>query len=50
MAVRRVRVCDAVAGVAEVAVVLNRRDQAFAMAVRLEAVDGQWLCSHLEVL
>lgn len=48
--VRRVQICDIRGDAAEVAVVLARRDQVWAMALRLECVQGRWLCSDLEVL
>jgi hypothetical protein len=50
LAVRRVRLSDAIAGVAEIAVVLSRRDQVWAVAVRLERSGDRWLCAHLEIL
>jgi hypothetical protein len=48
--VRRVQVCELRDGVAEIAVVMARRDKVWAMALRLERVEGRWLCSHLEVV
>jgi len=48
--VLRVQVGEPRAGVAEVAVVLTRRERVWAMAFRLEERDGRWLCTHLEVL
>jgi hypothetical protein len=48
--VRRVQICEAVDGVAEIAVVLARRDRVWAMALRLERRRGRWLCTHLEVV
>jgi hypothetical protein len=48
--IRRVQICETVDGVAEIAVVLARRDQVWAMALRLERQRGQWLCAHLEVI
>ena len=48
--VRRVQIGEPKPGVAEVAVVLNRRDQVWAMALRLELRDGRWLCTYLHVL
>jgi hypothetical protein len=47
---RQLRVCEPVAGVAEVAAVLGRAGQVWAMALRLERHHGVWLCIHLEVL
>jgi hypothetical protein len=48
--VLRVQVGEPRQGVAEVAVVLIRRERVWAMAFRLEESDGRWLCTHLEVL
>jgi Family of unknown function (DUF6459) len=48
--VRRVQVCDVSDGVAEVAVVMARRDKVWAMAIRMELARGRWQCTHLEVL
>jgi hypothetical protein len=48
--VRRVQLCEAIDGVAEIAVVLARRDQVWAMALRMEHHRDRWLCAHLEVL
>jgi len=48
--VRRVQICDVSDGVAEIAVVMARRDKVWAMAVRMELARGRWLCTHLEVL
>ena len=48
--VLRVQLGEPQAGVAEVAVVLTRRERVWAMAFRLEERDGRWLCTHLEVL
>jgi hypothetical protein len=50
VSVRRVQICEAVDGVAEVAVVLARRDRVWAMALRMERRRGRWLCTYLEVL
>ncbi len=50
VAVRRVQVCDVSDGVAEVAVVMARRDKVWAMAIRMELSRGRWHCTHLEVL
>ena len=50
VALRRIQVCEAVDGVAEIAAVLARRDQVWAMALRLERTQGRWLCAHLEVI
>jgi hypothetical protein len=48
--VRRVQVCEPIDGVAEVAAVLARRDDVWAMALRLERRHERWLCAHLEVI
>jgi hypothetical protein len=48
--IRRVQVCEPLDGIAEVAVVLSRRERVWAMALRLERRHGGWQCSHLEVL
>jgi hypothetical protein len=50
VAVRRVQVCDVSGGVAEIAVVLARREKIWAMALRLELIEGRWLCTQLEVV
>lgn len=50
IAIRKVQVGEPVAGVAEVAVVLGRLEQVWAMALRLELHDGRWLCTYLHVL
>jgi uncharacterized protein DUF6459 len=47
---RRVQTSEAVAGAIEVAVVLTRNEQVWAMAFRLEEWRGRWLCSCLEML
>ncbi len=50
VAVRRVRVCEPRAGVAEVAAVLDHRDGSWAMAVRLERRRERWTCTSLQVI
>jgi hypothetical protein len=50
LAVRRVVVCEPRPGVAEVAVVLTRRDRSWAMALRLELRGQRWCCTHLRVI
>ncbi len=47
---RHLRVCEPLNGIAEVAAVLGRASQVWAMALRLERHHGGWLCHHLEVL
>ncbi|SDO16104.1 hypothetical protein SAMN05660199_01397 [Klenkia soli] len=49
LVVGTVRVAEPVAGVAEVCVVARRNGRAHAVAVRLEAVDGAWRCTALQV-
>jgi hypothetical protein len=48
--VRRVQICELSETVAEIAVVMERRDKVWAMAMRMERVRGKWLCCHLEVV
>jgi hypothetical protein len=48
--IRRVVVSEPMPGVAEVAVVLGRRDRSWAMALRLEKRGEQWCCSYLRVV
>jgi hypothetical protein len=48
--VRRVKLCDVRADIAEIAVVMARRDKVWAMAIRMELARGRWQCTHLEVL
>jgi hypothetical protein len=50
LAVRRVMVCEPRPGVAEVTVVLTRRDRAWAMALRLERRGQRWCCTYLRVI
>jgi hypothetical protein len=50
VAVRRVRVCEPRAGVAEVAAVLDHRGGSWAMAVRLERRRDRWTCTSLQVI
>jgi hypothetical protein len=47
---RRTHLCEPRPGVAEVAAVLARGDQAWAMTLRLERRGDTWLCHHLDVL
>ncbi len=47
---RHLRICEPRDGIAEVAAVLGRADQVWAMALRLERHHGVWLCSHLEMV
>jgi hypothetical protein len=49
-AIRRVQICDIGHTVAEVAVVLGRRDIVWAMALRFEYRRGRWLCTLVEVI
>ncbi len=48
--VRRVQICDVMEGVAELAVVMSRRNKVWAMAMRMEQSRGRWQCMHMEVL
>jgi hypothetical protein len=48
--IRRVQICDIGTRAAEVAVVLGRREEVWAMALRFELRRGQWLCSLIEIL
>ena len=48
--VRHVQICEVGDSVVEVAVVLARREQIWAMALRLELHRGRWLCRCVEVL
>jgi hypothetical protein len=48
--VRRVLVSEPLPGVAEVAVVLTRRDRSWAMALRFERRSQGWCCTHLRVI
>ena len=48
--VRHVQLCDVLDGVAEIAVVMSRREKVWAMALRMERTRGRWQCSHLEVI
>ena len=50
LALRRMRVCEPRAGVAEAAAVIGYGETAWAMAVRLECRRGHWLCTLLQVL
>ncbi|MFL6139064.1 MAG: Rv3235 family protein [Frankiaceae bacterium] len=47
--VRALRVCEPRAGVAEVAAVVRRGPRLAALAMRLEAGDGRWRCTVLQV-
>jgi hypothetical protein len=47
---RRLRVCEPRAGVAEAAVVLSTGGMAVAMAVRLELQHGRWLCAAARIV
>jgi hypothetical protein len=45
--VRSVRVSEPLDGVAEVCAVVQRRGRATAVALRLEGLDGRWMCTEL---
>ena len=47
--VRTLRVCEPRPGVAEVAAVVRRGSRVGALALRLEASDGRWRCTVLQV-
>jgi Family of unknown function (DUF6459) len=47
--VRCLRVCEPRPGVAEVAAVVRRGERTKAMALRLEATNGRWRCTALQV-
>lgn len=47
--VLRVRVCDAVDGIAEVSAVVYDRGRVRAVAMRLSGCDGRWLLTELEM-
>jgi hypothetical protein len=48
--IRRVQICNVLEDVAELAVVISRRNKVWAMTVRMERNRDRWLCMHLEVL
>ena len=48
--VRRVQICDVMEGIAELVVVMARRNKVWAMTLRMERNRGRWMCMHLEVL
>lgn len=48
--VRSVRVCVPAPGVAEASALVAERDRAWAMALRLEALDGRWRCTALGIV
>lgn len=48
--VSAVRVCETADGIAEVSAVVHRGPRSRAMAARLEGVDGDWRCVHLQVV
>jgi len=48
--VRRLHICDVNDDVAEVSLVLARGTQAWAVAARMERVNGRWLCAYLEII
>jgi Family of unknown function (DUF6459) len=50
VAVRRLRVCELPAGVAEAAAVLHRGDASWAMALRFERRRDTWLCTLLQMV
>jgi hypothetical protein len=48
--VKRMHICDVSDQAAEVSVVLARSSLIWAVAARMELVNGRWLCAHLEIL
>ncbi len=48
--IRRIQLGEPIKGVAEVAVVLARQEEVWAMALRLEERKGRWICTALDVL
>jgi hypothetical protein len=50
VSVRRVQLCEVTDLVVELVAVLCRHETVWAMAVRLELIDGRWLCTHLELV
>ena len=48
--VMSVRVCEPMDGIAEVAVVARHGERVYAVALRLEGVDGRWRCIVMEIL
>jgi hypothetical protein len=49
-AIRRVLITEPVPGVAEVVVLLDRRQRTLAMTLRMELRAARWACTHLRVL
>ncbi|GAA1745551.1 Rv3235 family protein [Luedemannella helvata] len=49
-AVRRVHIGEPLTGVAEVVVLMERRQRTRAVTLRLELADRRWTCTHLRVL
>jgi hypothetical protein len=47
--VRAVRVCRVAPGIVETSAVLVGGDRAQAIAIRLEAVDGRWLATVIQL-
>lgn len=50
ISVLRVRTCAVSDEVAEITAVLSRGGRVWAMALRMEAQQGRWLCTHLELI
>lgn len=50
LSLRRVQICQVSDSVAEVVAIFGRREASAAMALRLEKIQGRWLCSHLEIV
>ena len=47
--VRSVRVCELDDGIAEVSAVVRRGARTLAVALRLEGIDGRWMCTALQM-
>ncbi|MDQ1725946.1 MAG: hypothetical protein QOG52_2974 [Frankiaceae bacterium] len=47
--VRSVRVCELEDGIAEVSAVVRRGARTLAVALRLEGIDGRWMCTALQM-
>ncbi len=48
--VRHARITEPADGVVEASVVAMERGYAYAIAVRLEGLDGRWQCTHFEII
>jgi hypothetical protein len=50
ISLRRIRVAEPREGAVEAVAVLSRAERTWALALRLECRDGNWLCTHVEVV